>query len=557
MTTIAKAKESHLSRFRQIAEVLARHGLGSFVTGLGLQRFLPFHSTADFRYAPPEHLRRALEELGATFIKFGQLLSTRADLLPPEYQTELARLQDDAPPVSGEEIRERIEAELGCSLDTVFAEFDLKPLAAASIGQAHAATLFDGTEVVVKVRRPNVVEQVEEDLEIIHNLAAVASRHWEVARHYDLPGLAEEFATTLRAELDYIHEAQSAERFAENFADHQAVHIPRIFWETTTSRVLTLERIRGTKISDTAALDALGLDRPTLAVMGTQVILKMVFEDGFFHADLHPGNLFIEPEGTFGLIDFGMTGVLDEVTQEHLANLIYALASQDYERLQAEVLAFGATKKGLDREQLKRDLEHLVKPVFGKPLGEIALGSLLTEAFAIIRHHHLRLPPNLALLIKTIIQTESLGRQLDPDFHLTEVIVPYAQRLMMRRYSPTRLLRRAGRVGMEMIQLGEEMPQQVRRLLNRIDQGGFEVGMRPDSFQPLLDRLERVANRIVLGILASAFIVGLAALLAVYHPPGIERWAGVMFGVGFFFALVLGAYLALSILRSGHKRRDP
>ncbi len=224
----------------------------------------------------------ALEELGTTFIKLGQLLSTRADLLSPEYLTELAKLQDAAPPVSTEEIQELLVMELGGPIQAVFDSFDPVPLAAASIGQAHSATLPDGTEVVIKVRRPGAVEQVKEDLEIIHNLASAASRHWELADRYDVVGLAEEFAQTIRAELDYLHEARSAERFAANFARDPSVHIPRVYWETTTSRVLTLERIRGTKISDLETLDTNRVDRSALARRGTEVILKMIFEDGFF-----------------------------------------------------------------------------------------------------------------------------------------------------------------------------------------------------------------------------------------------------------------------------------
>lgn len=307
-------KLSHTERYRQIAGTLARHGLGYLVGVLGLERFVPFHRgllkhpRRTLPYTQPEHVRMALEELGATFIKLGQILSTRTDLLPPAYQAEFAKLQDAAPTIPMEAVRATLLAELGKPVEAVFATFDPTPLAAASIGQAHAATLPDGTEVVVKVRRPGVVEQVEEDLEILQHLAATASRRFEPASQYDLVGLIQEFAETLRAELDYLREGHNAERFAANFAGDTTVHIPRIFCETSTSGVLTLERIRGIKINDLAALDKNNINRIEVAEHAARIILKMVFEDEFFHADPHPGNFFIEPGGRIGLIDLAWWG---------------------------------------------------------------------------------------------------------------------------------------------------------------------------------------------------------------------------------------------------------
>jgi ubiquinone biosynthesis protein len=557
MPLLTVPKDAHIRRYRQIAEVLTRHGFGFLTSLLGLERFLPFHhellgdSSGGGTITPPQHIRIACEELGVTFIKLGQLLSTRPDLLPPEYVTEFAKLQDEAPAIASETAVEIIESEFGQRIGDLFADFEMQPLAAASIGQAHAAVLLDGADVVIKVRRPGVVDQVEEDLEILHNLAAAASRRWDFAQRYDLLGLVQEFSLTLRAELDYIREGQNAEKFAENFADDPDVHIPRVYWETTTSRVLTLERIHGIKAGDLAALDRCGVNRTELAERGTQAILKMVFEHGFFHADPHPGNFFVEPSGCFGLIDFGMVGTVDEKTQDYLANLILALAKQDYDRLVQAVLELDVTKQRVDRVELRRDLEHLIKPYYGMPLGKISLTPLIYEGIGIIRRHRLHLPPNLALLIKTIIITEGIGVHLDPNFHLTEVIEPYADKLMLRLFSPTRVVKKLSQAGMDVARLGVEIPQQLRHILGEIERGGFEVGMKPGALEPLINRLERLANRITLGVIAASFIVGLAVLLSVYRPPGWERWAGRMFAVGFFFAAVLGVYLAWSILRSG------
>lgn len=550
---------SRRARYRQITKILARHGLGYLVGMLGLERFVPFqrgllgHTRRPEPYSRPEHLRLALEELGAAWVKLGQILSTRPDLLPPEYQHELAKLQDAAPPVAVERIREVILAELGQPPEVLCAHFDAVPLAAASIGQAHAAVLPDGTEVVVKVRRPGVVEQVDDDLAILRDLAATASRRWERAADYDLVGLAGEFADTLHGELDYVREGRNAERFAANFVGDPAIHIPRVYWEMTTACILTLERVRGVKISDVDALDAAGIDRKALAERASRLLLGMIFEDGFFHADPHPGNFFIEPDGRIGLIDFGMVGTVDDPTREQLATVLLAVTSQDPDRLVDTFLALGVARRRTDRVLLRQDLEHLLQRYHDRPLSEIRLGPLVTETLAIVRHHHLQLPSGLVLLLKTTVMSEGLAARLDPDLNLTRILEPYARQLLAREYSPLRWARRLGQASLEAGELGVTLPRRLRHVLGELERGGLTVGARPEGFEPLLDRLESLANRIVLGVVASAFIVGLAILLAVYRPPGGERWVELFFAIGFAIATGLGAYLAWSILRSGRR----
>lgn len=545
MNLIAWRKNFHLNRSRQIAAALLTHGWGFLRNNEGDAAGAKLRQVV----ARPAHLRLALEELGTTFIKLGQILSTRADLLPPEYLAELTKLQDSAPPVPFEAIKETLVSELGQPIENVFAEFDTQPLAAASIGQAHAARLPDGTEVVVKVRRPGVVETVNEDLDILKELAATASRHLEFADRYDLVGLVEEFSQTLRAELDYIREGHSAERFAENFAGDPGIHVPRVFWEATTSRVLTLERIRGVKINDLKRLEEQGIDRRWLARYATNVVLKMVCEDGFFHADPHPGNFFIEQTGAIGLIDFGMVGILDERTQDLLADLLIAINHQDADRLVDVFLDLGVTRTRIDRAFVRRDIEHLLSAYWGLPLGELKVTALLNDVFSVMRQHHLHLPSNLALLLKTVIMIEGLGVNLDPNFQLTKSLTAYTQRLVLRQFSPFRWVRNLSRASLDLAKLGVEMPQQLRRIVNAAEDGNLQIGMRPEGFGPVIDRLERIANRIVLGVIAAAFINGLAVLASVYRPPGWERWAWVVFAFGFLSALVLGVYLAWMILR--------
>jgi ubiquinone biosynthesis protein len=550
---------------RRIATVLARHGLSSFLGPLGLDRFVPLHrrrlgrrglerrDREVSRPAPtrPERLRLALEELGATFIKLGQIASTRADLLPPEYLAELARLQDQAPPVPVEAVRAVVAAELGRPVEAVFARFEDAPLAAASIGQVHAATMPDGTEVAVKVRRPGVVEEVELDLAILEHLATAAGRHWEVAERYDVVGLVQEFAETLRAELDYRREGRNAERIAANFSGDARLHVPRVHWEQTAGGVLTLERLRGIKIDDLAALDAAGIDRPALAVRAAGVVLKMVFEDGCFHADPHPGNLFVEPDGRIGLLDFGMVGTLDEATRDQLAAVLLAVAGGDGARLADALLDLGVIRGRIDRPQLERDLQRLLARYSGAPLGEISLRRLLAEALDVIRRHRLQLPARLALLLKTAAMHEALGARLDPSFRLTAVLAPYAERLLLRQFAPDRWGRRLGLAGLDAARLGTELPGEARRLIAALQRGTLEVGVRPEHFEPLVGRLERLAHRLVLGILAAAFVNGLAVLLAAHRPGEPAAWLGPLLGFGFALAAGLGAYLAWVILRSG------
>jgi ubiquinone biosynthesis protein len=546
----------HLKRYREIASALSRHGLGYLVGVFGLERFVPFqrgllgHARREEPYTRPEHVRLALEDLGATFIKFGQVLSTRPDLVPPAYLDELARLQDAAPPVPAAAVEEAIRSALGRPAGELFAHFDPEPLAAASIGQAHAATLRDGTDIVVKIRRPGVVEQVNEDVEILKNLAQSASRRWAAAEPYDLVGLADEFAETIRAELDYLREGRNAERFAANFADDARVHIPRVFWELSSSRVLTLERIRGTKINDLDELEHAGVDRKALARRAAEVVLESVFEHGFFHADPHPGNFFIEPGGRIGLIDFGMVGTLDDASRERLAAVLVAVTGRRTDDLVDALLDLGLARGPVDRAGLRTDLDHLLAPWYDQPLSEIPLGAVLQETLAVVRRRRLQLPSHLALLFKTLIMDEGLAVRLDPDFVMIDTLAPYAERLVVRQYSPARWVRRFGRAGLDAARLATELPRTVRRLLAALERGGLEVGFRPEHVEAVMSRFEALVNRLVLGVIVAAFIVGLAVLMLVYHPRGWEEWAGIAFGVGFVIAAALGLVLAWTIVRS-------
>jgi ubiquinone biosynthesis protein len=328
------------------------------------------------------------------------------------------------------------------------------------------------------------------------------------------------------------------------------VHIPRILWETTTSQVITLERIRGTKVSDVEALDAAGIDRKALARRAAEILLKMVFEDGFFHADPHPGNIFIEGDGRIGLIDFGMVGTVDEKTQEQLVEVLQAITSGDVERLVDAFFDMGVARGGVDRALLVKDVKHLISRYYGRPLAEIQIGPLFNDAMAVMQRHHMRLPSNLFLLIKMLVMSEGIGLRLDPSFNMISVLEPYAKKMMLRQYSPWRWGKQMGRATLDMAWLGVELPKRARRIVRALERGDISVRVQPAGLDPYMGRLEKLVNRIVLGIIAAALLNGLAVLMSVYHPGGDERWLGVMFTAGMVAASALGGYLAWSIWRS-------
>jgi ubiquinone biosynthesis protein len=512
-------------RRRQIASILVRRGWGFLLAESGLEHLaaLEPHRGARHQESAPERLRLALEELGPMFIKLGQLLSTRADLVGPDYRLELAKLQDDTPHLPSEVVEELVRTELGGEPESVFATFDPEPLAAASIGQAHAAAMPDGTEVVVKVRRPGAMEEVELDLEILANCAAHASRRSAQLAQYDVVGIADEFAQTLRAELDYLREGRNAERFAANFADDTNVQIPKVFWELTTSRMITLQRVRGIKITDLAALDEAGIDPREVAKRGADLTAKMVFEDRFFHADPHPGNFFVQAGGRIGLIDFGMVGTLDAELRDQLGKLMVAFVRGNPDRLTTALLGLGAATAPVDRERLREDLAQLLARYSNRDPGDLHFGAVSGEILEVVRRHRLRPPRDLALLMKTFVMNEGMAEQLDPDFRLVEELRPYVYRHLAAELSPAALARRARQAGADLAELAEEFPEQLHRILELAASGGFEVHLRTAELEPLVGRVERVANRIAGAVLAAAVIDALAELSSSRTRPNSRR----------------------------------
>lgn len=541
-------------RYRHIIGTLARHGVGYTLASMGFPGLIPFHrgflghKPQELPYTSPQHLRMALEELGPAFIKLGQILSTRSDLLPPEYITELSRLQAGVPAVPFSELAKVLEEELGPDFRNRFAALDEAPLAAASIGQVHRARLKSGQRVVVKVQRPSVREEIAVDLVILRRVFRRASR-LPVAQLLDLEGVFEEFSITIERELDYEEEARHADRLRQNLADFPGVYVPKIFWELVTKRVLTMEEVSGARIDDIEAIDRMGVDRVALAERCARLYLKMVLEDGFFHADPHPGNFFIRQDGTVVLLDFGMVGFFSETNREQLLALIRALVRQDAEGMVDSILDLGAGLTPVERQVLTQDVHRLVARYADRPLGSISMELVIKDVFGIAYRHRLRLPSNLSLLAKTLMMSEGLARRLHPGFQVMDVLVPFVRHVVWQEYGPKGLKRRLPVLALEAADAMPRLPGTLYRLLRRAERGDLSLAMEAHQFSELSRTIDQAGRRVAGALTTGLFLIAMTLLL-LGLPAGASP--AVVWLVRGGFAAALG--LVLRHVHSGWNR---
>lgn len=547
----------HLRRYQEIAQVLIRHGLGELVDLLELQPYLdlPRRLVRQWREeAPPlgapQRLRLALQELGPTFIKLGQVLSTRPDLIPPAYLTELTKLQDTVPPEPWDPVHERIETELGATTSELFTRIARKPIAAASLAQVHPATLHDGSDAVVKVQRPGIEETIEVDLEILQDVAELLEGRIPLARLYDLPQIARGFATTLRMELDFYREGHNADRFRENFAEDPYLYVPEIYWDFTTRRVLVMERIRGIKIDNVEALDKAGYDRHQIALHAARMVVKEVLEDGFFHADPHPGNFIIMPGEVIGAMDFGMVGHLSYRMRADLTRLYVDAIQMDEQSIVDQLIRMGATVKDIDRVALENDIARLLRKYYGLPLKAIKAQDVMQDITPIAFRHHLRLPSQLWLLGKTLAMLEGVGLKLDPDFDFIAFSRPFVRRFLLRMALPRNLGPRMIKTVGDWNDLLGLLPRVGAQILTRVERGEFEVTLEHKGLDRALNRLDRSANRISLSVLLAALIVGLALIIPAFNLAQERGLVSFLVVVGFIGVSLLGLWLVFSIWRS-------
>ncbi len=541
--------ERYAKRIAEIAAVLGKYGLADLFGGFKYSWLQDRLKSADGQsittgVTQAARVRMALTELGTTFIKLGQMLSTRADLLGPELTEELSQLQANVPPDPSSVARATIEAELGQPIEQLFASFEDIPLAAASVAQVHAARLHTGQSVVVKVRRAGVAEQAATDVEIVQALAELLEHHSPALRSYQPLAVVRQFRRTLLRELDLTYERQNQEEFGRNFADDPTVCIPELFSELCSHQVVTMQRMDGLIGTDIDALKQSGVDLGEFAKRGANMYLEMVFRDGFYHADPHPGNLFLLPGNIVGVIDCGMVGRIDEDLRDEVEALLFGIVENDSELVAEQVLRLGAVPADCERDKLRADLQEFMADYTGHPLNEVHVGTALSSLVEIIRSHHIVLPPSLAMLLKTLIVLEGTSRRFSPDVSLAALMQPYCTRLMMRRFSPGRIAKRARRSLRVWNRLLTALPRDITDMLARFRDGSFTVHLDHRHLDPIV-------NRLVLGILTAAIFLGSSELWSRQAAP-LFYDVSIFGALGYAVSLYFGWRLMRAIRKSGN-----
>jgi ubiquinone biosynthesis protein len=543
-----------MDRYRQILTVLFKYGFDSLLDRLNLTSYFESGMQMISRsrrahvegLTDYERLRMACEELGPTFIKMGQILSTRSDILPADLVRELTRLQDQVPPFSYAKVSEIVEQELHAPLDALYAHFDETPLAAASIGQVHRARLITGEEVIVKVQRPGIRKVIEVDLEILFHLAALMEKNIEEAETYRPSRIVDEFSRSIEKEINYKTEARFAERFARQFAGNEAIYVPRVFNELTTERVLTMEYVNGIKASEVHLLEQAGLDRKLIAARGAEVTFEQIFKHGFFHADPHPGNICILPENVICYLDFGMMGYVDRRSMETFADIIIGYVHRDEAAIADAMMRIAEWDDPPDRRTLESEIAIFVDLYLYKPLKEMHMGKILQELMDLFARHRLRLPPDIFFMIKAMTEVEGLGLQLDPDFNMVEKLEPFIKDLQMQRISLKKLMGDMMASGAML----KVVPFELYDLLRQFKSGKGKIGIDHQGLEPLIFGMERASNRVSLALIIAALIIGSSLIMTSRSGPSL--FGLPLLGLlGYVFAGLLGLWLLVRLRRSG------
>lgn len=553
---MARTATRNLGRLSEIAQVAVRHGFGYWFETHRLTDLFPRRGArAELDGQPSQrgqHLREMLDELGPTFVKFGQLLSTRPDILPADIINELRGLQDDVRPFPFADVEQVVEEDLGLTLDKLFVEFEERPIAAASIGQVHRATLPNGKRVAVKVQRPSAPRRIESDLALLYQAARIAKERVRALDFIDTRQLVDEFARAIRQELDYRLEARNADTFHRNFAGHPHVHVPRVYWSYTRSRVLTLEWLDGTQVADIDPGEWSLDERRDLAYLMTETWMTMIFRHGFFHGDPHPANVLVLGRADqIGLVDFGATGKLTDDDMAKLTRLFIDAAAENVDALPRRLADLGVRYPKEREDELLIELRDLYYRYYGASLAEIDPMQVIREAFNLIYSMNLRLPTRFLLLDKAIATLGSVGVDLYPDFNVFEVARPYARSLMLERFGPRRLAVRAGKESLRLAQVVTEMPYQVHDFLEEIRDGQIEVGFVHKGLDDLLNRLDVVFNRLVVATIVAGGLVG-SSLIGIFAKAGPHVLGiNIISVIGFALSGALGIWLLWGVIRSG------
>lgn len=546
-----------IRRSRRIMRVLMTYGFDHLLEMMSLsdvvsrgKRLLRRNESMIARLSPPERARLALEDLGPTFIKLGQLLSTRPDIIPRSYLAELSKLQDNVPPVPFPEISRQLHLEMGERAHLLFKTIEPESIAAASIAQVHPATLHDGRSVVVKVRRPGIVDTVETDIDLMMAFAYLAERHLPGLSLYDPVGVVREFARTIRREMDLAREGRTIEKFRDNFRGDECLVFPEIFWEGTSQGVLTMERINGIKVSDTASLDAAGIDRKLIARRGAEIFLRMVVEHGFFHGDPHPGNVMILPGNRICLLDYGMVGHLDESLRGYLADILLAIVNRDVDGIVSILLNSGDMTEPVDTRKLRRELSEFIDSYYEVPLRQIEVGNLLLDFIEIITSFRIHLQPDFILLAKSLVTIEGMGRQLDPDFDMISVLRPYMLAIVRKRLDPKQIMKTVDETGRSYLTLLKQLPNDIREFIGKLNRNSFKIDLEHRGLEHFTRELDKSINRLSFSLIISALIIGSSIVMQIDRGPKLLGLPLFAFA-GYMTAVVIGFWWIIAILRSG------
>ncbi len=546
-----------IRRYLNIVRVLSIYGFDQALEMLGLtdvvsrSRKLFNRKRPDIaRLTAAERMRLALEELGPTFIKLGQLLSTRPDIIPHAFVLEFEKLQDSVPSFPFEEALAQITVELGAPVALFFAEIDPEPLAAASIAQVHRARLITGEDVVIKLRRPGIVAVVEADISALMALASLAERHISGSELYDPVAVIHEFARTIRREMDFSREAHTIEKFRDNFKRTPWMYFPKVYWEQTSKAVLTMEYIVGVKISDSTKLIEQGLDGKLIARRGADSFLEMVLTHGFFHGDLHPGNVLILPDNVICLLDYGIVGRLDEGLKTFLADILSAIVKRDMDEVVSILLFAGDISDSLNSRSLKRDLSNFMDGYYEMPLKELEVGRMLLEFIEIITIYSIRIQPDLMLLAKSLVLIEGSGRALDPTFDMAEHLRPFIVNEIRQKISPRRVSREINQVLVSYLNLARNIPRDLKEIINRVNRNKFKIDLEHRGLDKFTADFDRSINRLSTSMILAAMIIGSSISMQTDKGPKIMDLPVLAF-IGYTVAGVVGLWLVYAIIRSG------
>ncbi len=548
----------HLNRYRRILRVLFKYGFADLVEGLHVDQYLETGLRMINRKprehiekkSRPERLRLAMEELGPTFIKLGQLLSTRPDFVAPAYLSELAKLQDDVAPFPPEAVDEVFFAETGKKPGDLFRNFEERPMAAASIGQVHRAILFDGSEVVVKVQRPDIEEIIAVDLEILAHIASLMEKYLEEVQGHRPTVIVEEFARSLAREIDYTVESFNIQRFARQFEGNPVIYVPAIYSDLCTERILVMEYVNGIKVSHLEVLRQQGADLRLLAERGANLMMEQIFVHGFFHADPHPGNVTILPDNVVCFLDFGMMGRLGRKDCEDFSDLVFYIVARQERRVTESVLKLTIQYDEVDRDALSRDLAELLDRYVYLPLKQLEAGKILQDLLHLVAHHKLYFKPDLYLMMKALATVEGVGLMLDPDLELIRLAEPFMKKVKSNRMRPGRLAEEAGITGSEYMKLIRGLPEELGSIMSQLRGGRLKIEIEHSGLDLLRSALDQVSNRIAFAIVLASLIIGSSLIVLSGIPP---KWNGIpIIGLfGFLFAGIMGFWLLLSIIRHG------